>query len=230
MKTPMKNLFRTFVFFAVVAALASASYAAAPVVIESARAHAAAGNFGCTVSGATAATPSVLTCTGNHGLIDGDQIQVTGVGGTTTDNGTFYAKVSNQSASTLALYSDSALTTGVTGTGSYTSGGAVSKAQDISALSGNFTVRLVINGLTAVKNAVVCVQDSADGFVSDIVTLACANPSGAIGPAPSPGVTYTWSKYQLPSLRAGITNGRLRVSVQSLDGSATVTTSLYFEQ
>lgn len=212
----------------VFALVALSAFGATPVVLESARAHAAAGNFGCTVTGATVATPSVITCSAAHGLVDGDQIQVTGIVGTTTDNVTGFAKVTGQSASTFALYSDVALSAGVTGTGAYSSGGKVSIAQDISGLSGDFTARLVINGLTAAKNAVVCLQDSADGFVADIVTLACTNVSGAI--AAGTAQSFTWRKYQVPSLRLGVTNGRLRVNVQQIDGSATVTTSAFIEQ
>ena len=225
----MKTAFRTFAFFALVLLLlAVPSFAAAPVVIEASRAHAAAGNFGCTVSGATVATPSVITCSAAHGLIDGDQIQVTGVGGTTTVNTTGYAKITGYSTTTFGLYSDAALSSGVTGTGSYTSGGKVSIAQDISGLSNDFSVRLIITALTAAKNAVVCIQDSADGYASDIVTLACVNPSGFTGT--STPLHFVWRKYQLPSLRLGVTNGRLRVNVQAIDGSASVSTSLSIEQ
>lgn len=224
----MTNVFRTFAFFAVMAALVCTSFAAVPVVMESSRAHAAAGNFGCTVNAASVATPSVIGCTAAHGLVDGDQVQITAVGGTTTVNVTGYAKVTGQSATTFALYSDAALATGVTGTGSYTSGGKVSIAQDVSALTGDFTVRVTITALTAAKNAVVCIQDSADGFASDIVTLACANPSGAVV-AGAP-VTYSWRKYQLPSARVGVTNGRLRLNIQAIDGSASVSTSFTLEQ
>ena len=226
----MNTFRRAFALFALSAVLAFSAFSAVPVAIETARAHTAAGSFGCTVSGETVATPSVLTCTAAHGLVDGDQVQVTGIVGTTTDNVTGYAKVTSYSTTTFALYSDAALSAGVTGTGAYSSGGKVSIAKDISALSGAFAVRLQVTGLTAAKNAVLCVQDSADGFVSDIVTLACANVSGPISAGSGVPVSYTWTSYQLPSLRAGVTNGRLRLNVSSIDGSATVTTSLFFEQ
>lgn len=211
--------------------LACAAFGAVPVTIESNRAHAASGSFGCTVSGATVATPSIITCAAAHNLADGDLVQITGVGGTTTVNTTGYAKVTSVgSATTFGLYSDAALATGVTGTGSYTSGGkVVGPLADISGFTttADFTLRLVINGLTAAKNAVVCIQDSVDGFVSDTVTLACVNPSGAVASGAS--IDFTWRKYQLPSARFGVTAGRLRVNIQSIDGSATATTSLYIQ-
>ena len=215
-----------FVFLAL-AVLLVPIQAATPVVVQSARALTAAGNPGCTVSGASVATPSVITCAAAHNLVDGDQVQVINVGGTTTVNTTGYAKVTGASSTTFALYSDSGLATGVTGTGSYTSGGTVSLCKDISALTGDFTVRLVVSGLTAAKNVVLSVQDSVDGFATS-VNLAAVNLSGAIAAGTSQ--TFTWRAYQLPSLRINTSNGRLRLSVQSIDGSASVTSALYIEQ
>jgi hypothetical protein len=201
--------------------------AATPIVVQAPRAQTAAGNAGCTVSGATVATPSVITCTAAHKLIDGDQVQIINVGGTTTVNTTGFAKVTGQSTTTFALYSDAALTTGVTGTGSYTSGGTVSIVSDISAITGDFTIRLVVSSLTAAKNVVLAIQDSVDGYANS-VTLGAVNVSGAIT-ANTPQ-TFTWRSYQLPSLRINTSNGRLRLSVQSIDGSASVTAALYLEQ
>jgi hypothetical protein len=79
-----------------------------------------------TVSGATNATPIVLT-TGTHGLADGDPVTVASVGGNTAANGVFFAKVTGYSSTTFGLYSDRALTTAVAGNGAYTSGGTVVK-------------------------------------------------------------------------------------------------------
>jgi hypothetical protein len=226
----MKNTFRTFVFIAVLSVLARASFAA-NTYIEQVRAHAAAGSFGCTVSSVSTANPGVVTCSAAHGLIDGDQIQITGVGGATQANVTGYAKVTGQSSTTFALYSDAALSTGVNVTGTYTSGGKVSKAQDISGLAGDFTFRIGITGLTAGKNAAVCVQDSADGFVSDIVTLWCVGAQGGSGGGSvNAPIWYTKRAYGVPSARLGVSNARLRLFVQSLDSGATVTTSLVIEQ
>lgn len=83
------------------------------------------------VSGATNASPIVLT-TGTHGLSDGDPVIVSGVGTNTAANTVgvtpWYAKVTGYSATTFALYSDSALTVPVVGNGVYSSGGTVSSA------------------------------------------------------------------------------------------------------
>jgi hypothetical protein len=236
----MKTMFRTFAFLALVMALVTASFGAAPVGVEVGRIHAAVGAFGQVggaITGVTTANPGVVTTTSAHGLIDGDQIQITGVNGATQANVTGYAKVTGYSTTTFGLYSDAALSTGVnvTGTFSTSTSSVVSKAQDISALTGNYVVRLRVETLTAAKNVVLCIQDSADGFVSDIVTLACANVAGpVVATAP---VAFTWAQYQLPSFRlgngtagAGVTNARVRLYVTQIDGSGSVKASLFLEQ
>lgn len=78
------------------------------------------------VTGATNASPIVLT-TGTHNLADGDPVTVASVGGNTAANGNYFAKVTGQSSTTFALYSDKDLTTPVAGNGAYTSGGTVAK-------------------------------------------------------------------------------------------------------
>lgn len=66
------------------------------------------------ITGATNATPIVLTVASGHGVVANDQIFVTGVGGNTAANGTFI--VSAVGATTITLQ-------GSAGNGSYTSGG-----------------------------------------------------------------------------------------------------------
>lgn len=75
------------------------------------------------VSGATNATPIVVTSNAAHGLADGDRVDILDVLGNTAANGEWYADV--LSATTFALYSDSDLATPVAGSGAYTSGGIV---------------------------------------------------------------------------------------------------------
>lgn len=76
------------------------------------------------ISAATQANPVVLTAAG-HGLSDGQMIHVSSVAGMTELNGNdYYVDVTGD---TLALYSDSGLTTAVDGSAftAYTSGGTV---------------------------------------------------------------------------------------------------------
>jgi hypothetical protein len=219
----MKTAFRTFALLALAILLALPSFGAVPVFIESARVHSAAGAFGCSVTGVSTANPGVVTCGAAHGLVTGDTVQITGVVGATQANVTAVATVTNSTHFSIP----------VNVTGTYSSGGAVSIVTDISSygsISGpqDFTLRLRIDSLTAEKSALVCIQDSEDGFVSDIVTLACANVSGPIqSTAPT---VFIWRQYQLPTARMGVLNARLRLYVMSLNIGATVTTSLVFEQ
>jgi hypothetical protein len=192
-----------------------------PIVIEQSRTFSAPGAFGCSVSGATVSTPSVITCSAAHNLITGDQVQITGVGGTTTDNTLAYVLV--LSTTTFSIWSDAATTASpITGTGTYTSGGKVSQAWDISGwvTGSDWTFYLIINAATVGKSNI-CLQDSADGFVNDIQTLMCANISTTIT-ANSP-VSYSWRAYQFPSLRMGVLNARARITAQSQDSGATAT-------
>ena len=80
-----------------------------------------------TISGATAANPVVITSTA-HGLADSDLVSISGVVGMTEINAqTYYAKVTGYSTTTFALYSNSALSATVDGSGytAYSSGGYV---------------------------------------------------------------------------------------------------------
>lgn len=74
-----------------------------------------------TITGATNASPIVITTSASHGMVDGMQVFQASVGGNTAANGTFYIDV--LSSTTYALYTDSGLTTPVAGNGAYTSGG-----------------------------------------------------------------------------------------------------------
>lgn len=200
----------------------------APISLEQSRTFSTPGAFGCSVSGATVATPSVITCAAAHNLVSGDQVQITGIGGTTTDNTLAYVNV--LTSTTFSIYSDAGLTMGITGTGSYTSGGLVSQAWDISGWSpvgADWTLYLIVNAASGGKTNV-CLQDSATGFTSaDIQTLACVNVSTTI--TSNAPVGYSWRAYQFPSFRMGVTNARARIVAQSQDSGATVQVTAYLK-
>lgn len=80
-------------------------------------------NTSLTLTGATNASPVVATSLTAHNLSDSYQVFIAGVLGNLAANGSFYADV--LSSTTFALYSDSALTLPVAGTGAYTSGGVL---------------------------------------------------------------------------------------------------------
>ena len=92
------------------------------------------GNFGRgTVTAATNANPAVITST-DHGLVNGERVVFSGVGGMTQLNFTgsnfYFAK--SLSSSTFELYSDEALTSGINSGayGSFTSGGEFIKSYE----------------------------------------------------------------------------------------------------
>jgi hypothetical protein len=199
-------------------------FAAKHVVLQN-RAFSATGTPGCTVSGATVATPSVITCSANHLLVSGDQVQITGIIGTSTDNTLAYVNV--LSATTFGIYSDPGLTTGITGTGTYSSGGSVSMAYDISGCTGDFTVTVRIVGLTAAKKVQIIIQDSTDGFASDIRTQFVVDALGEVDPG-SP-VNSSVRSYQIPNARFGHVGATLRLYVQSLDAGGSTTCDLIVE-
>src|SRR5439155_10551447 len=138
------------------------------------------GAVGGAITGATNATPIVVTTTSAHNLTDGDPIQITGIVGNTNANTTGFAKRTSYSATTFGLYSDAALTLGVGGNGAYTSGGAVSQALDVSAVLGDWQLFLNIEALTGGKRALVALEDSLDGFVNDVFSLWVENVQGGV--------------------------------------------------
>lgn len=90
------------------------------------------------VSGATNATPIVITTTTNHGLSDGQRADVSNVGGNTNANGNYFAKY--VSDTTFSLYTDSTLANAVAGNAAYTSGGQVNTRQTNQFVEADFIV------------------------------------------------------------------------------------------
>jgi len=76
-----------------------------------------------TVSGASNASPIVITTSAAHGLGTGQTIQIDGIYGNDNANGIWTARV--LSATTFELWNDSSFTTASLGNGTYNSGGTV---------------------------------------------------------------------------------------------------------
>ena len=93
-----------------------------------------------TVSGATNATPIVITTGNDHLLHTGQEVIIVGVGGNTAANGTWFIK--KQTATTFALYSDATLATAVAGNGAYTAGGTITGPTS-TARAGGYNIRIV---------------------------------------------------------------------------------------
>jgi hypothetical protein len=82
------------------------------------------GTGNCTVTGATNASPIVITCSSSHGYMEGERVTISGVGGNTAANASWY--ITPLTTTTFNLH-------GSTGNGAYTSGGTVAGPADGSA-------------------------------------------------------------------------------------------------
>ena len=177
------------------------------------------------MSGATNASPIVISTAAAHGYVTGDQVRVLSIGGNTAANGLWYVDV--LSPTTFALYSDANLSIPSTGNGAYTSGGTVTQSLDVSTIVTDWTLGLRLDSLTANKNFVVTIQEPEDGFVSDIRTLWTLP---FVGPVSGGAVVQTLRKYELTDNRFGTmgTYGdALRINVQAIDSGATATLSFF---
>jgi hypothetical protein len=78
------------------------------------------------VGGASNSSPIVISAP--YRLDNGQMVLISGVGGNTAANGTYYAKTSGYAASQFGLYMDAALITPVAGSGAYNGGGSIRPA------------------------------------------------------------------------------------------------------
>jgi hypothetical protein len=75
------------------------------------------------VTAAINATPVVLSAT--YPLWNGQQVEISGIGGNTAANGIYYAQTSGYPSGQFALYQDAGLTMPVAGSGNYSGGGVI---------------------------------------------------------------------------------------------------------
>ena len=226
------NVRLSFARFALIAislvSIANVLSAATLNPIQRSRVFTTAGAIAGSLSTCSTATPVVCTATAAHRLIDGDPIQVTGVTTNAAAIGNFYAKVTTFSTTTFGLYSDAGLTTAVAGVGSGT-GGAFSFAFPISAITADWTLHLNVDSLTTGnKRVLLSIQESADGFVTDIRTLQVMSVQGFVS-FNGGSITNGVRSYQLSSARFGVASACIRVLVQAIDSSTSATVSAFVE-
>jgi hypothetical protein len=90
---------------------------------------------------------------------------------------------------------------------------------DISGVTGDFTIRLTVRKLTSASGtprARIVIEDTVNAFTASIPIVA-ENIEGPF-PEETP-VTFSWRKYEVPSLRAGIANAKIRINVVELSGT-----------
>ena len=119
-----------------------------------------------TITGATNATPIVMTVVA-HGLLNGDMVTQSGVGGNIAANGDFF--VTNKADDTYEL--ETLANVDVAGNGAYTSGGTV----DIK-YSGEIVIERVVSGTDLGRGMA---EGSMALAVGDIVELYVANETDA---------------------------------------------------
>lgn len=117
-----------------------------------------------TITGATNATPIVMTVTA-HGFLNGDMVTQSSVGGNTAANGDFF--VSNKADNTYEL--KTLANVDVAGNGAYTSGGTVDAFYP-----GEIVIESVVSGTDLERGAATGRVNLA---VGDIVELVVANTS-----------------------------------------------------
>lgn len=88
---------------------------------------------------------------------------------------------------------------------------------DISGITGDFTVLAEVSALSAASDAPgarIVLEDTVNAFTAALPVAVW----DVAGPIVTP-VKVSWRKYELPSLRAGVANAKLRVNVVALSGT-----------
>ena len=119
------------------------------------------GSFSLTMSNATQTNPAVVTFTDAHGLSSGQMIHIDGVSGMTQlNNRDFY--VEKISYNSVALYTDSSLSTSVNGAAydPYTSGG-------IGLLDNDYRITETSTGVVALNQGIAMASDSNRVAIAD---------------------------------------------------------------
>ena len=133
--------------------------------------------YGRAVTGATNATPIVITSTA-HGYANGDIVTIKGVGGNTAANGEY--KVASVAANTFALTN---VTTGanIAGNGAYTSGGIIMKTGEAGPFSELTKGESVVVTGSASNNSTVTLSGSPgnNGHSVDVETTFTTEAAGA---------------------------------------------------
>lgn len=119
------------------------------------------------VTGATNATPIVVTTSTNHAMKSGDIVTISGVGGNTAANGTF--KIKNVTSTTFELTNQTD-DSDIAGNGAYTSGGTVTKTFAYVGASKIYYGKKITDATNASPIVITC---NSHGFANnDIVTIS----------------------------------------------------------
>jgi hypothetical protein len=116
-----------------------------------------------------------------------------------------------------------------TGEQAVTATGAVTGSLSTATLTGDFTVKVRVRGLSAGKALQLAVEDTANATpYSDVTQVAVAQ---FYGETLADGDTRNWRQYEIPMTRFGVANSALRVNVQQISATpGTVLVDAWLEQ
>jgi hypothetical protein len=115
-----------------------------------------------------------------------------------------------------------------TGEQSVTTTGAITGSLDTSGLTGDYTVKIRVRGLTSAQNIQIVLEDTANVTpYSDALQPFSATFAGVAQPE---GETLSVRSYQIPACRFGATHTALRVNAQVVTGSPTALVQAWLEQ
>jgi hypothetical protein len=131
------------------------------------------GVAGCAITGATNSAPIVITCSGAHGYQEADQVTITGVGGNTAANATWW--ITPLSPTTFSLH-------GSTGNANYGGGGTATGPAE-----GSVQHAIVSFPLTLPANSTTQVD-----FVNSVNPSSAGNPAATLAAALSKAALLNW--------------------------------------
>lgn len=95
--------------------------------------------------------------------------------------------------------------------------GAITGSLDTSALTGDYTVKVMVRGLSAGKKCLIVLEDTANASAfSDALQVAAFH---FVGGAPTDGNFHERKSYDIPMTRFGATNTKLRLNCLAIDST-----------
>lgn len=116
-----------------------------------------------------------------------------------------------------------------TGKQTVSSAGAVTGTLDTSAMSGDFTIKVRVPKLAAGKKVIIALEDTAHATpFSDAIQQAIWQAAGPI--VPEAEKVFSIKSHDLPKVRFGATNTKLRFNVTAADASPAMEIHGWLEQ
>lgn len=105
--------------------------------------------------------------------------------------------------------------------------GAITGSLDTSAITGDFTICVRVRGLSGSQNARIAIEDTANSTpFSDVTTVCEFDVKGAEAVE---GDTFKVRSYDVPSIRIGGANNKLRANCTAISGSTSAEVDAWLE-